>query len=46
MAEDPISRARFAREDAAAVIEHNGQKLYFKTAETLEQYKRTHQLST
>lgn len=43
MVEDPISKARFLRDDAAGMIEHNGQELHFETAETHERYKQLHQ---
>lgn len=45
MVEDPISKARFLRADAAATIEHKGQTHYFASTETLKQYKSKQQIA-
>jgi YHS domain-containing protein len=37
--EDPISKARFIRTDAAGTLEHNGQTVYFASEQTMHQYK-------
>jgi YHS domain-containing protein len=37
--QDPITKARFLRGDAAATLDHNGQTLYFSSQDTLRQYK-------
>lgn len=44
MVEDPISGAKFLKEDAAAKFDHNGRLLYFTSEENLEQYKRKHMI--
>ncbi|MFG0283615.1 MAG: hypothetical protein ACF8R7_04275 [Phycisphaerales bacterium JB039] len=45
MVEDPITKARFLREDAAATIEHKGQKVYFSSEDSLRQFKEKHQIT-
>lgn len=44
MVQDPITKARMFRQDAAETIEHKGQKLYFSSAETLREYKARHRI--
>ena len=44
MVQDPISKTRFLREEAAAKFEHNGKTEYFSSEESLRQFKQKHQL--
>lgn len=44
MVEDPITKARFLREDAAETLEHDGHTLYFSSADSLNQYRKKLQL--
>lgn len=39
MVEDPISRKKLLREDAAVTLEHQGQKYFFESQDTMKQYK-------
>lgn len=45
MVEDPITKARFLKADAAAELEHNGRKVYFTSEDSLGQYKQKHQIA-
>jgi YHS domain-containing protein len=45
MVEDPITKARFLKADAAAEFEHNGHTVYFASEESLRQYKQKHQIA-
>lgn len=44
MVEDPMSKARFMREDAKAKLEHNGKLVYFASEASLAEYRRMHML--
>ena len=44
MVEDPITKERFLREDAAATLEHHNRTVYFKSEESLQKYKEKHQI--
>ncbi len=44
MVEDPISKARFLKEDAKAKLEHDGRTVYFGSEDSLRQYKQRHQI--
>jgi YHS domain-containing protein len=46
MVRDPITNAPMLRQDAAAMIEHKGQKVYFSSEDSLRQYKERHQITT
>ena len=46
MVEDPISKTRLLKEDAAAKFDHNGRTYYFSSDDTLRQYKQKHQITT
>ena len=46
MVQDPITKAKLFKQDAAATIEHKGQRLYFESADTLRQYKERHSIPT
>lgn len=37
--EDPITKARFLKQDAAAVLEHEGRTYHFASNESMKQYK-------
>lgn len=41
-AEDPITKARFVRSNAAAHLVHNGKDLYFATEQSMRDYKKLH----
>jgi hypothetical protein len=45
MVEDPISKVRFLKDDAAATLEHNQRKIYFASDDTLREYKQKHQIT-
>lgn len=45
MVEDPITRAKFNRENAAAMLEHKGQKVYFASEDNMRQYRQKHQIA-
>jgi YHS domain-containing protein len=42
MVQDPITRAKLLRQDAAGTLEHEGKTLYFSSVDTLRQYKERH----
>ncbi len=44
LVEDPISKARFLKEDAKAKLEHDGRTIYFSSEDSLRQYKQRHQI--
>ncbi len=44
LVEDPISKARFLKEDAKARLEHDGRTIYFSSEDSLRQYKQRHQI--
>lgn len=44
MVEDPITKARFLPDDAAARLEHGGKIEYFSSQESLLEYKKKHQI--
>lgn len=45
MVQDPITKAKLFKQDAAVMFEHKGQKLYFESADTLRQYKERHSIA-
>ncbi|MBL8963397.1 MAG: hypothetical protein KF787_00890 [Phycisphaeraceae bacterium] len=45
MVEDPVSKVKFLRTDAAATLEHMGHTYYFASEETLKQYKQQQQIT-
>lgn len=44
MVEDPITKERFLREDAAETLVHEGKTLYFNSADSLARYKHKLQI--
>lgn len=45
MVEDPISKAQFLPQNAAGKIDHNGKIVYFNSQDSLEKYKKIHQIN-
>jgi hypothetical protein len=45
LVEDPISKARFLKDDAGAKLERDGRTVFFESEETLRQYKQKHQIT-
>lgn len=44
MIEDPMTKARFLKEDAAAKLEHNGATVYFASEQSMKDYKKKHEI--
>lgn len=44
MVEDPITKQKFLREDAVAKLDHAGRVVYFRSEDSLKQYKEKHQI--
>jgi YHS domain-containing protein len=44
MVEDPVTKARFLKEKAAATLEHNGKTVYFSAKDSVQKYKDQHQI--
>lgn len=42
--EDPMTKARFLKEDAAAKLEHNGATVYFASEQSMKDYKKKHEI--
>lgn len=45
MVQDPITKTKLFKQDAAATIEHKGQKVYFSSVDSLSKYKERHQIA-
>lgn len=45
MAEDPVTHAKFLKEDAAATLDHGGRTVYFASKDSLDQYKQQHRIT-
>ena len=46
MVEDPVSKTRILKQDAAATLTHQGRTLYFASNENLRTYKEKHQIKS
>ncbi len=44
MVEDPITKARLLKENAAATLEHNGRTVYFSSKDSVQKYRDKHQI--
>lgn len=44
LVEDPMTKARFLREDAAAKLDHNGTTVYFASEQSMKDYKKKHEI--
>jgi len=45
MVEDPISKTKLLKHDAAATLDHNGTTVYFSSQDSLKAYKEKHQIT-
>ncbi|MBX3352878.1 MAG: hypothetical protein KF684_08075 [Phycisphaeraceae bacterium] len=46
MVEDPITKTRLLRNEAAGTVEHKGKTLYFSSVDSMDEYKQRHQITT
>lgn len=46
MVEDPITKTRLLRNEAAGTIEHKGKTLYFSSSDSMREFKERHQITT
>jgi YHS domain-containing protein len=46
LVEDPITKARFLKEDAKATFEHEGRTVYFSSPDSVQKYKDRHQIKS
>ncbi len=45
LVEDPITKARFLKEDAATTLEHKGNKVYFASEDSKKEYMKKHEIA-
>jgi YHS domain-containing protein len=45
LVEDPITKAKFLKDDAVAKLEHNGATVYFSSEQSMKDYKKMHEIA-